>query len=76
LTPKTFLFPTAFISLPELHFNSPFFPNKRLLINNRLTIGNYQMANKKLEYSEQWLVYHVQESDKMHTACFNKSNFK
>ena len=37
---------------------------------------DYQTANEILEYLKQWLVNHIQKTDKKYTNCFNKNGLK
>jgi len=38
--------------------------------------GNYQIIEDITKYLQQWLVHHIQETDKKYTYCFNKNGLK
>lgn len=38
--------------------------------------GNYQILNEIREYLKQWLVKHIQGSDKKYRQCFIKNGLK
>ena len=38
--------------------------------------GDYQIANEILEYLKQWLVNHIQVTDKKYIDCFKKNGLK
>ena len=41
-----------------------------------LMSGNYHIIEDIIKYLQQWLVHHVQETDKKYTYCFNKNGLK
>ncbi len=43
---------------------------------DRVVSGNYQIANEILEYLKQWLVRHIQGTDKKHMECFISHGLK
>ena len=43
---------------------------------NKLISGDCQAANKILEYLKQWLVNHIQVTDKKYIACFKENGLK
>jgi hemerythrin len=43
---------------------------------NRVIKGDYQITDDLLEYLQQWLVQHIQETDKKYTNCFNKNGLE
>lgn len=52
------------------HFN---FTIKTITYLNRIANGNAQIADKMLKYLEQWLVNHIQETDRKYIDCFNEN---
>ncbi|MGR3293187.1 MAG: bacteriohemerythrin [Candidatus Scalindua sp.] len=46
---------------------------KTLSYINRVAGGDYQILNEIREYLKQWLVYHIQGTDKKHRECFIKN---
>ena len=42
----------------------------------RVTDGDSQLANKILEYLKQWLVNHIQVTDKKYIDCFKRNGLK
>jgi hemerythrin len=49
---------------------------KTLVYNNREYKGDNQITDDILEYLQQWLVGHIQITDKKYTDCFNKNGLK
>ncbi len=49
---------------------------KTLVYSNRETKGDSQITDDILEYLQQWLVGHIQITDKKYTDCFNKNGHK
>jgi hemerythrin len=43
---------------------------------NRVINGDYQVAGEILEYLQQWLVRHIQGTDKEYIDCFDKNSLK
>jgi len=43
---------------------------------NRVINGDYQVAGEILEYLQQWLVRHIQVTDKKYIDCFNRNGLK
>jgi hemerythrin-like metal-binding protein len=43
---------------------------------NDLMSGSYQIMEELTKYLQQWLVHHIQETDKKYTYCFNKNGLK
>ncbi len=41
-----------------------------------LMSGSYQIMEELTKYLQQWLVHHIQETDKKYTYCFNKNGLK
>ena len=52
------------------------FSFKMIAYNNRVIDGDYHIANEILEYLKQWLVNHIQKTDKKYTHYFNKNGLK
>ena len=52
------------------------FSMRILSYQSRVTNGDYEVANEILEYLKQWLVDHIQKTDKEYTDCFNKNGLK
>ena len=40
---------------------------------NRVIEGDYHIANEILEYLKQWLINHIQVTDKKYVECFRKN---
>jgi hemerythrin len=38
--------------------------------------GNYQFANELIEYLKQWLINHIQVTDRQYMDCFKKNGLK
>ena len=43
---------------------------------NRVIGGDFQIINEIFEYLKQWLVNHIQVTDKKYTDCFKKNDLK
>jgi hemerythrin len=43
---------------------------------DRVTDGDSQLANKILEYLKQWLVNHIQVTDRKYIDCFKRNGLK
>jgi hemerythrin len=52
------------------------FSNKMIAYCSRVVDGDYQIANEILEYLKQWLVNHIQVTDKKYADCFKKNGLK
>jgi hemerythrin len=52
------------------------FTNKSIDYKNRVLGGDFQVINEILEYLKQWLVNHIQVTDKKYIDCFKKNDFK
>ena len=52
------------------------FTNKTIASYNKLVRGDYQIANELLEYLTQWLVNHIQVTDRQYIDCFKKNGLK
>ncbi len=69
---KKFEFPEYQLHRKE-HLN---FTDKALMSYNKLIKGDYHIAKEILEYLMQWLVNHIQVTDKAYIYCFNKNGIK
>lgn len=49
------------------------FSNKVIAYCSRVIEGEYQIASEILEYLKQWLVNHIQITDKKFVECFKKN---
>jgi hemerythrin len=49
------------------------FSNKMIAYCNKVIEGEYQIENEIIEYLMQWLVNHIQVTDKKYLACFKKN---
>ena len=49
------------------------FSNKMIAYCNKVIEGEYQIENEIIEYLMQWLVNHIQVTDKKYVACFKKN---
>ena len=52
------------------------FSNQMITYCNRVIEGNYHIANEILEYLKQWLVNHIQITDKKYVECFKKNGLE
>ncbi len=52
------------------------FIDKTMASYNKLVRGDYQIANELLEYLKQWLVNHIQVTDRQYIDCFKKNGLK
>ena len=52
------------------------FTDKTIMNYHNLIRGDYQTANKILEYLKQWLVNNIQVTDKKYIDCFKKNGLK
>jgi len=52
------------------------FTDKTVSMINKVIKGDYNVANQILEYLKQWLVNHIQGSDRKYIDCFIKNGFK
>ncbi len=58
----------------QLHRNEHLdFTDKTFANLNKVIMGDYQIANEILEYLKQWLVNHIQKTDRKYIECFNKN---
>jgi len=52
------------------------FTNNAIDYKNRVIGGDFQIINEIFEYLKQWLVNHIQVTDKKYTDCFKKNGLK
>lgn len=52
------------------------FSNKMITYCNRVIEGDYHIASEILEYLKQWLVNHIQITDKKYVECFKKNGLE
>jgi len=58
----------------QLHRNEHLdFADKTFANLNKVIMGDFQIANEILEYLKQWLVNHIQETDRKYIECFSKN---
>ncbi len=55
--------------------HSDFF-NKTIAYFDRVVNGDYHISNELIEYLRQWLVNHIQGSDRQYMDCFKKNGLK
>ena len=69
----------AEFNYPELQYHKEEpddFPNKTITYCNRVIEGDYHIANEIFEYLKQWLVHHIQITDKKYVECFKKNGLE
>ena len=52
------------------------FTNTTMDYKNRAVGGDYQITNEILEYLMQWLINHIQVTDKKYIGCFKENGLK
>ena len=52
------------------------FKDKTIACYNKLVRGDYQITNEILEYLKQWLINHIQGTDKKYVDCFKENGLK
>ncbi len=61
----------------DLHSKEHYhFFNKTLAYFDRVVNGDYHISSELLEYLKQWLVNHIQVSDRQYIDCFKKNGLK
>ena len=55
--------------------HSDFF-NKTLAYFDRVVNDDYHVSNELIEYLEQWIVHHIQITDKKYADCFKENGLK
>jgi hemerythrin-like metal-binding protein len=60
-----------------LHYNEHLnFSLHMIIYNNQLINGEYKIMDELYGYLQEWLVHHIQETDKKYTKCFNKNGLR
>ncbi len=57
----------------EEHYD---FITKTIAYFDRVVNGDYHISNELLEYLKQWLVDHIQVTDRQYISCFKKNDLK
>ena len=52
------------------------FFNKALAYFDRVVKGEYHVSNELIEYLKQWIVHHIQVTDKKYEDCFKENGLK
>lgn len=52
------------------------FTDKAVANINKVINGDYQISGEILEYLKQWLLNHIQGTDKKYIDCFKKNGLK
>ncbi len=52
------------------------FSNRVIMFCNRAAEGNYHIVDEILEYLKQWIVHHIQITDKKYVECFKKNGLE
>ncbi len=64
---------------PEYHSHSEEhndFLTKTLAFSDRVVKGEYHVSNELIEYLKQWIVHHIQVTDKKYEDCFKRNGLK
>ncbi len=57
-----------------LHYNEHLnFSLHMIIYNNQVINGEYKIMDEVYNYLQEWLVHHIQKTDKKYTKCFNKN---
>ncbi len=60
-----------------LHYNEHLnFSLHMIIYNNQVINGEYKIMDEVYNYLQEWLVHHIQETDKKYTKCFNKNGLR
>ena len=60
-----------------LHYNEHLnFSLHMIIYNNHVINGEYKSMNELYSYLQEWLVHHIQKTDKKYTKCFNKNGLR
>jgi len=56
-----------------LHYNEHLnFSLHMIIYNNQVINGEYKIMDEVYNYLQEWLVHHIQKTDKKYTKCFKK----
>jgi hemerythrin len=69
---STFRYPDYLLHYNE-HLN---FSLHMIIYNNQVINGEYKIMAELHKYLQEWVVYHMQGTDKKYTKCFNKNGLK
>ncbi|MGR3302653.1 MAG: bacteriohemerythrin [Candidatus Scalindua sp.] len=59
------------------HYNEHMnFSLHMIIYNNQVINGEYKIMGELYNYLQEWLVHHIQKTDKKYTKCFNKNGLK
>ncbi len=60
-----------------LHYNEHLnFSLHMIIYNNQVINGEYKIMDELYNYLQEWLVHHIQKTDKKYTKCFNKNGLR
>ena len=60
-----------------LHYNEHLnFSLHMIIYNNQVINGEYKIMDEVYNYLQEWLVHHIQKTDKKYTKCFNKNGLR
>ena len=60
-----------------LHYNEHLnFSLHMIIYNNQVINGEYKIMDEVYKYLQEWLVHHIQKTDKKYTKCFNKNGLR
>jgi len=60
-----------------LHYNEHLnFSLHMIIYNNQVINGEYKILDELYKYLQEWLVHHIQKTDKKYTKCFNKNGLR
>lgn len=69
---STFQYPDYLLHYNE-HLN---FSLHMIIYKNQVINGEYKILDELHKYLQEWVVYHMQITDKKYTKCFNKNGLK
>ncbi len=69
---STFQYPDYLLHYNE-HLN---FSLHMIIYNNQVINGEYKILDELHKYLQEWIVYHIQITDKKYTKCFNRNGLK
>lgn len=60
-----------------LHYNEHLnFSLHMIIYNNQVINGEYKIMDEVYNYLQEWLVHHIQKTDKKYTKCFNENGLR